>query len=232
MAKSRNVYFSVFIAVTLFGATCVDIVLRREYHKPAGIIEIIASPRFIPKEVKESEPVQVITIEDSYLDSRELLTKVFTSYIGVLEIGGNNRGPEVETFLASVGLGPSYPWCAAFVAYCFNMSNIPHTMNAFSPTCCPKDKTYYTKQGRRISLPSQAEVKPGDVFGLYYDNLGRIGHTGFVLEWKDGNDYCVTVEGNTRSSDGSRDGDGVVKMRRRKSAMYKLANWVDYEGAI
>lgn len=33
-------------------------------------------------------------------------------YVGVRE-RGHNRGPEVEMFLRSCGLGPGYPWCAA-----------------------------------------------------------------------------------------------------------------------
>ena len=30
----------------------------------------------------------------------------------------SNRGPDVETYLRSVGLGPGYAWCAAFVYWC------------------------------------------------------------------------------------------------------------------
>ncbi len=51
-------------------------------------------------------------------------------FIGVTEQPkDSNRGPEVESFLAAVGLAPrreangdwkSYPYCAAFVSYCLN----------------------------------------------------------------------------------------------------------------
>jgi hypothetical protein len=158
------------------------------------------------------------------LEPRELLVEVFTSYVGVLEIGGNNRGPEVGMFLESVGLGEGHPWCAAFVAYCLNMANIPHTMSAWSPSCCPETKTYYLAS-KKADLDNLS-VQAGDVFGLYYSNLGRIGHTGFITEWPEGK-YCFTVEGNTNSGDGSRDGGGVFELRRYKSKIDKLANWVD-----
>jgi hypothetical protein len=35
---------------------------------------------------------------------------------GIAEIGGQNRGPDVEMFLRSVGLPPGQPWCAAYVS--------------------------------------------------------------------------------------------------------------------
>ena len=35
----------------------------------------------------------------------------------VREVGGMNRGPDVETYQKTVGLSPGSPWCAAFVAY-------------------------------------------------------------------------------------------------------------------
>ena len=47
--------------------------------------------------------------------------KVAVSQIGVMEKPlGSNRGPEVDKYLASVGLGPGQFWCMAFVYYCFD----------------------------------------------------------------------------------------------------------------
>lgn len=34
---------------------------------------------------------------------------------GVREVGGPNRGPEVESYLRAAGLGPGQPWCCAMV---------------------------------------------------------------------------------------------------------------------
>ena len=49
--------------------------------------------------------------------------RVAASQVGVSEVPpGSNRGPEVDGYLRAVGLDPeqwSYPWCAAFVYWCF-----------------------------------------------------------------------------------------------------------------
>ena len=42
--------------------------------------------------------------------------------IGVHEQGGNNRGPQIDEYLASVGLEPGYPWCAAAQFYWFRQA--------------------------------------------------------------------------------------------------------------
>ncbi len=48
--------------------------------------------------------------------------------IGVMEQPlGSNRGPEVDKYLQSVGIDPSqgsFPWCAAFVYFCFQQAAI------------------------------------------------------------------------------------------------------------
>lgn len=225
MAKSGYHYLYVFVFIVVVGSSIGDIVAKRFFGKKGGIAEVVVPVEVIPEAFKEPEPkpIIVITQEDSYLDPRELLTKVFSSYVGVLEIGGNNRGPEVETFLKSVGLGPTHPWCSAFVAYCLTMAGIEHQVNAFSPTCCPKDRAYY-QFSRKDPLP--VNVPSGEVFALYYSDLGRIGHTGFIEDWQGNDKYCVTVEGNTSSSSGSREGDGVFRMKRRKDKLYRIATWI------
>jgi hypothetical protein len=41
--------------------------------------------------------------------------------IGVSEVPvGSNKGPRVEEYLRSVRLGPGFPWCAAFVFWCYS----------------------------------------------------------------------------------------------------------------
>lgn len=65
--------------------------------------------------------------------------------------------------------------------------------------------------------------KPADVFGIYFANLKRIAHVGFVDEW--GDKYLITVEGNTNEA-GSNEGDGVYKKRRLISSIYQVSDWV------
>lgn len=63
---------------------------------------------------------------------------------------------------------------------------------------------------------------PGDVFGIWFPEKGRIAHVGFIDEW--GEKYAVTVEGNTNEA-GSRDGDGVYRKRRPISSLYKISRY-------
>lgn len=63
----------------------------------------------------------------------------------------------------------------------------------------------------------------GDVFGIYFNNVKRIAHAGFVDEW--GDKYVITVEGNTNEA-GSREGDGVYRKRRPISSIYQVARWL------
>lgn len=57
---------------------------------------------------------------------------VAVSQIGVMENPpGRNTGPEVDKYLESVGLGPGYAWCAAFVYWVFEKA--ARTVNVLNP---------------------------------------------------------------------------------------------------
>jgi hypothetical protein len=149
----------------------------------------------------------------------------------VREVGGNNRGPAVETYLRSVGLGPGNPWCAAYVRYRFEKGSaetgvaLPAGMpdSGYTPTW----KNWAEKKGLFVPVSEAVAGKftprAGDLVLFYFANLdgGRIGHIGIVTEpWYDGGKLigARTVEGNTGPDAGSsveRAGDGVYLKRRR-----------------
>ena len=119
------------------------------------------------------------------------------------------RGPQVDVYLASVGLdaeheganGEGYPWCAAFVHWCFQQSTA-ETL----PNPCPKT-------GVALHLwdlsPLQARTQlpaPGDVF-IVDHGKGR-GHCGIVSSVSPDSQTITSIEGDT-SADGSRTGDAV-----------------------
>ena len=64
-------------------------------------------------------------------EQRDCLRELYLSQVGVREQGGNNHGSEVKMYLNSVGLGESYPWCAAFVSWCFLQVEIEAPMSAW-----------------------------------------------------------------------------------------------------
>ena len=155
----------------------------------------------------------------NYSVSQSGITATYTSQVGVYEATGHNDGKQVEAYLKTVNLGKGYPWCAAFVKWCFIQNNIPNTINAMAlSTNRPGHYVYF--KGNKIRNP-----QPGDVFTLYYAKLGRIGHTGFYDKDVNGTIF-KSVEGNTNSA-GSRDGDGVYIKYRSYKATYSINRWLE-----
>lgn len=144
------------------------------------------------------------------------------AYVGTQELG-NNRGPEIEAFLASVHLGPGNPYCAAFVSFCLS-----------APTVAPINPTVRSGLARKFKTKDAVkashvlrgvEVQPGWVVGWEKGNT-VYGHLGIVLEW-DGK--CgKTVEANTSSGTygSQRDGDGVwIRERCIEPGNYFRITW-------
>jgi CHAP domain len=152
----------------------------------------------------------------AFMDYEDELTQVYKSQVGVREKSGRNDGRDVEMYLRSTGLPKGNPWCAAFVHWCMEQAGVPNKINASSGSAYSKSKVSF-KGGKW-----KREFRPGQVFTLYYQNLGRIGHTGFVDDL-DGS-VAMTVEGNTNVA-GSREGDGVYKKRRPLNGMYAICDW-------
>lgn len=149
--------------------------------------------------------------------TRDRMRKTFTSEIGVIEKGGNNRGERIGQYLASTNLSQGHAWCAAFVKWAFQQNGIQTPgANAWSPSWFPTQKVIFKQ--RKGKNPQKS-----DVFGLYYTHLGRVGHVGFVDEFH--GDYIITVEGNTNDG-GSRDGDGVHRKRRLMRTIHIISDWI------
>lgn len=151
---------------------------------------------------------------------RAELKVVYDSQLHVREKTGKNDGVEVERYLKYTGLNKGYAWCAAFVCWSLGEIDIPNPKNAWSPSLLPSNKLVYQHQSKVYNGVPQR----GDVFGIYYTNLKRIGHVGFIDEWGSGT-FAITVEGNT-NGEGSREGNGVYRKRRLKSQVYRVANWI------
>ena len=120
--------------------------------------------------------------------------------VGVHESGGNNRGARVEQYLASVGLPPGEPWCAAFVAFCFQQARVPGwpaTGDTWALEAWAKENGVYTDH-----------PNPGDVF-LMLKADGTPFHTGFVAGVNLDTEIA-TIEGNTDGLSPS-DGDSVAR---------------------
>jgi hypothetical protein len=148
------------------------------------------------------------------------------SQIGVRERPvGSNKGPEVERYLASTGLGGGFFWCMAFVHFCFmEAAREMGVRNPFPKTagCIDawnKARDFRITKQKAIQNPSL--VVPGSVFILDFGN-GH-GHTGIVRKSVGG--ALRTVEGNT-NSDGSSNGIGVFELNRRSVMNSNLKGFI------
>jgi hypothetical protein len=125
-----------------------------------------------------------------------------------------NSGPEVDAYLRSVGLGPGFAWCTAFVHWCFDQGSAVCALDNPCPRTAGALALWDKHIGASLALvPGEAdEVQPGDVFVI--DHGHGLGHVGFIEGRKDDGSWW-TIEGNTNPG-GSREGDGVYRRTRRR----------------
>lgn len=102
----------------------------------------------------------------------------------------------------------------AFGAFSGKVENYPQPRSAWPPSLFPSKRIIWKPRS------STKTPQTGDVFAIYYPNLKRIGHAGFIDEWDD--KMVVTVKGNT--SDGQQ-AESVYRKRRPTSSLYAVANW-------
>jgi hypothetical protein len=129
----------------------------------------------------------------------------------------SNRGKQVEAYLASVGVPPGNPWCAAFVYSCVAQAAKADSLaNPLPKTGGVLDMWRKAlKAGLPCLTTQQAVAAPGLVSSgmIFIMDFGEgKGHTGFVKALAGGR--LSTIEGNS-NDDGSRDGVGVFELTRR-----------------
>jgi hypothetical protein len=149
------------------------------------------------------------------------VVQVACAQLGVRELKGYpNRGKEVDEYLINAGFDPmhgppsGYPWCAAFVYWCFTQAATQlGVTNPLARTGWVFTFWDRAPKAARVTAEAAADdpslIKPGSVFIIDHGN--QKGHTGLVRALQGGE--ILTVEGNT-SLRGSREGDGVYELRR------------------
>ncbi|SEM17178.1 CHAP domain-containing protein [bacterium A37T11] len=160
--------------------------------------------------------------------NRQTLRILYTAELGVREATGLNDGPRVEEYQHYCGVGKGSNWCSAFVCWCLGQTRLANPKNPWAPALFPAkrivwnrnplpEKKLYAMQERTTYNVQRKTPLPGDVFGLYFPELKRIGHCGFIDQC-DGK-WITTVEGNSNNA--------VIRKRRLVSTIYQIANWVD-----
>ena len=152
-----------------------------------------------------------------------------SSFVGVKEQGGNNKGFNDKALLVLMkqqGWIPGYAWCSFFVMAMLDECGIPNTITGWSPTAYNKRDVIFT-DGKFLQAFSDKDAL---VMTLSYNSFkGKrykgIGHTGIVD--KVGKYSCRTIEGNTNEQ-GMRDSrtrDGVYYKIRPLTKQLHITRW-------
>ena len=160
-----------------------------------------------------------------------------TLVVAAKEIGiredplGSNRGPRIDQYLRSAGLDPttgSYPWCAAFVYWCFDQA--AGRLAVRNPVVKTTGVLDHWNRAGSLGIPRLSSVEcmaqpslvsPGMIF-IILTSSGN-GHTGLVDSVR--GLYLDTIEGNTNEG-GSREGIGVFRRTSRKIG--DMRGFIDY----
>lgn len=173
---------------------------------------------------KVQQTIKQLTAIEQFIAAAKVLRNI-------QEHGQPNEGEMVNTLLKSVGLGPGYPWCAAYVSYVGRNA----FLNEDEPTksawplpmtaACGILGEYAAKHAVLVD-----EAQRGDLFllKLTVDGVNRFAHVGVILSGPDAQGRYSTIEGNTNDGDGSREGF-KVSMRRRvinPANGHRFVRWV------
>jgi hypothetical protein len=142
----------------------------------------------------------------------------------------SNSGPEVDRYLASVGLGASHAWCCSFTFWCFEQAALKLRRGnpMFKTGGCLKHWQQAPSKGAKLvaagaALANPGLLRPGMLFIM--DHGKGLGHTGLIESVAGG--LLTTIEGNTDGS-GTREGGGVYRLVRKVGEINK--GYIDYAG--
>lgn len=152
---------------------------------------------------------------------RKKLVDTLESQLYVREATGHNDGVEVERYLNFAHRQKGDAWCAAYVSSNYFAVGIKAPISAWAPVFA--NTKYVIWSQALIKAHKEIKPKPGDCFTIYFPSQKRVGHTGFIVGESD--NYFITNEGNTALS-GTREGSGVHKLKRAKSKIYTIANYI------
>lgn len=131
--------------------------------------------------------------------------KVAEGLVGVMEQGGNNRGPMVSKIIRDNGGAVGEPWCGDFVAYCYRQAGSKAVNRSWA-------SVYYL--GRIAGLVRTSKPGRGDIVRYSFS------HTG-LYDRPLAPGLFLAIEGNTGASgavsDSASGGDGVYHKQRATS---------------
>lgn len=139
---------------------------------------------------------------------RDKLVAVAAGEVGVKESpAGSNRVKYNTWFYGREVSGSSYPWCCAFVCWCFHETGMDELIRKTGG--CTTMMNWFKARGRLVPI---REAQPGDLVFYQFDKDSYADHIGVVEKvTKTG---VTAIEGNTSLT--SNDNGGAVMRRSRK----------------
>jgi hypothetical protein len=170
---------------------------------------------------------------------RQATVEAAQARIGIKEDGPpyDNRGVEVDKYLAFVGLPPGNPWCLAFAEYCVGLGLQSAGLTLAESTLvktgyCPALADHARQSGVLISAEDvaagRAVVRPGDIM-LVWETFANAAdddyhHSGVVEVPPPASGEFHSIEGNT-NTDGGSEGYIVARQVRNVGSKAGDGHW-------
>jgi hypothetical protein len=218
----RELNFYAFKMDGVFGPRTLAAVKLAQDHfglPPTGetdaILEELLWPDLAAQAVADSKD-----LAEGLSEWHRMFLAVLKEQVGVREVGGENRGPQVEKYQKDCGGWPGLPWCLYCVQWCAKeASRRLGRVDALTPDTGHCLTLYAACKEKGWTLPA-SEALPGDLVIMSFG--GGRGHV-FVVEGRTHGRF-ISLEGNT-NGDGSREGDGFYRKDTRpvNSSLYRGA---------
>lgn len=158
---------------------------------------------------------------------------------GIIEQGGNNRGPRIVEYQTTTWLAPGpWPWCAALVCWCIYETirtlalnpktwKRPRTAGAYDFENWAQGLHPHGPNSGWTLMSRKTTPRRGDIVTFTWS------HIGIVLDYDAKRQMLTTAEGNTfpkaTTSDRSnvRLPDGVYAQQRKRSLVRRLIRYAD-----
>lgn len=155
------------------------------------------------------------------MTAKKKLVAVAAGEVGVKESpAGSNRVKYNTWFYGREVSGSSYPWCCAFVCWCFHEAGMDELIRKTGG--CTTMMNYFKGKGRLV--PTR-QAQPGDLVFYQFDKDSYADHIGIVE--KVNKTGVTAIEGNTSLT--SNDNGGAVMRRSRRWGLIMAVARPDYE---
>lgn len=140
--------------------------------------------------------------------------EIAVTQIGVKEKPANSNRVKYNTwYYGSAVSGSAYPWCAVFVAWCYDQAGDTSISGVKNKAYCPSYVTWAKNASRWTTIP-----KKGHLVLYDWNGDGTADHIGIVESVKSSTEI-VAIEGNTAVGNDSNGGEVMRRTRNRKSVL-------------